>query len=720
MKNIFLAFFAFAVLIACDTTNKAVDTGMEKADDKMAEVKEEVMEETSFRSKAPAPGPARSINLGEYETFKLDNGLQVIVVENHKVPRVSWQLSLDRDPIVEGKRAGYVSFAGDMMSKGTTTKSKAEIDDAVDFMGASLSSSSTGMFASSLTKHKESLLEIMTDVLYNPAFPEEELEKIRRQSLSGLAQSKENPDAISANVTNALRYGLEHPYGEMMTEETVNSITIDDVKEYYNTYYKPNIAYLVVVGDIVPADAKMLAEKYFGSWESGDVPELSYDFPQQPSNGPVVAMVNRDGAVQSVVKVTNVIDYTPDSPDRIKARVMNAILGGGVFSGRLMQNLREDKGYTYGARSQLADDDLVGFFNAGAAVRNEVTDSSVHEFLYEVNKIRDEPVSADELSLVKNVLAGSFARSLESPQTIARMALNTVKYGLPSDYYQNYLKDLEAVSIADVQAMAQKYIRPENMIVTVVGSRDDVAEKLARFSGSGKVMHYDTYANEIKMEDQQVSSDITAETIHEDYFTALGGRDKLEAVKSYSTVASGNMMGQNITMTMKVIKPSKVYMKMGSDMMTFVEQKYNGVRAVMSGMQTGGQEVEIEEEDMGQIKEMGQIFPELGYADRGIESEFIGLESEGGVNYYKIKYNMPNGVTVVSYFDQETSLKAKSVVTSEQGSMTFEQKDYQEVDGIMFPFKSVTSGGGIPVPMTMTVDELLVNPDIPMTTFLIE
>ncbi|MEM6725744.1 MAG: insulinase family protein [Bacteroidota bacterium] len=196
----------------------------------------------NFRAQAPKPGEAREIKIGTYETFKLDNGLTVILVENHKIPRISWQLSLDYDPILEGEKAGYTSMAGDLLMSGTENRTKAELDEAVDFLGASLSAGAGGMFASSLTRHSQTVLELMTDVLYNPTFPEAEFEKLKTQTLSGIQSSKDDPNTISANVGDKLNYGGDHPYGELVTEETVNNISVDDCKAFYNNYYRPNIA----------------------------------------------------------------------------------------------------------------------------------------------------------------------------------------------------------------------------------------------------------------------------------------------------------------------------------------------------------------------------------------------------------------------------------------------------------------------------------------------
>ena len=202
------------------------------------------------RSKAPKAGPAPKIQIGSYQLFTLENGLKVIVVENHKLPTVSYSLQLEIDPIKEGEKAGSVSAAGELMTAGTTTRSKDEISNAVDFIGAQLSSGSEGIYASSLTKHSETILELMSDVLLHPSYPEAEIEKSRKKILSGLVSEKTDPNSISSKIGNLVKYGKNHPYGEMMTEETVNNYKREDLVNYYNTYFKPNVSYLIIVGDI--------------------------------------------------------------------------------------------------------------------------------------------------------------------------------------------------------------------------------------------------------------------------------------------------------------------------------------------------------------------------------------------------------------------------------------------------------------------------------------
>mgnify|MGYP000675008944 CR=1 FL=1 len=408
------------------------------------------------RSVQPKPGPAPEFKIGEYKYFTLDNGLKVIVVENHKTPRISFQLTVDVDPVMEKDAIGYVSMTGDLMRSGTKNKSKVEIDEAIDFIGANLNTYQNGMYGLTLVKHKDDFLSIMSDVLLNPIFPEAEIEKTKRQNISGLISSKTNPGFIANRVGQKLR-NPNHPYGEITTEETLEKISREHLVKYYSTYYKPNCSYLVIVGDISLKQAKKDAQKYFGDWEKGDVPKHNYQFPNK-NIGTRVAIVHKEGAVQSYINITYPVNLKIGDPNAIHAVLANDVLGSGVFSARLLANLREDKGYTYGAYSDLTRDRLVGNFSAYAQVGTEVTEDAVNQFIIEMNRMKNEIVDDETLNLFKTVRNGRFARSLENPQTIARLAFNSLRYNLPADYYQTYLEKVEAVTKEQIQTVAKKYI----------------------------------------------------------------------------------------------------------------------------------------------------------------------------------------------------------------------------------------------------------------------
>lgn len=658
-----------------------------------------------WRKASPAPGPARDIELGTYSSFDLNNGLKVIVVENHKIPRVSYQLAFNHDALVESDKAGYTSIAGDLLSKGTKSKSKAEIDETIDFIGGSISTTSNGIYASSLKKHSDELLDVMTDILYNPAFSKEEFEKIKKKSESGLASIKTNPESIAANIRSKVNFGERHPYGEVQTEATLKAIELKDCIDYYNTYFRPNNAYLVIVGDITLDEARSQVTKYFNRWEKGGIPSFAVSKVYNP-RGTNVRFGNKDGAVQSVINISYAIDLTPGSPDVIKANLMNSILGGGIFSGRLMQNLREKHAYTYGARSTIASDKIKGYFNAYASVRNEVTDSSITEFLSEMNRIVNEPISETDLATAKSSTAGNFGRSLESPQTIANFALNTYRYNLPKDYYNHYLRNVDAVTIADIQDMAKKYIEPENCNIIVVGNKDQVAESLVKFDSDGVIDFYDAFGNKIKDVKIEINENVTPKTIMNDYLEAIGGVQKLKAVKSVSQVSKANLMGQEATMESHQTSSGKFAMKINMMGMTVQEQRYDGTKGMVAQM--GNKQVIESGEELEELKDGAKLFDQMQYTNPNYKLEIKGVEAIDGQNCYKIVVTDPKGKESTEFYDIKTGLLMRSVEVKGQVTATTDYKNYKEVNGIKFPF-TVEISGAFPETLVMKVDSLDIN-----------
>ena len=671
-----------------------------------------VMEE-DFRATQPTPGPAPAIELGEYQEFSLKNGLKVIVVENNKVPKVSFRLFIDNDPVVEGEKAGYLDFAGDLLSRGSANRTKAQIDEEVDFIGADFFTFSQGFYASSLSKYTDKLMEVVSDAVFNPTFPEAEFEKIKTQKLSGLASDKEDPNAIAGNVRSVLDFGKHHPYGEVTTEKTVNNITVQDCKNYYQSHFRPNNAYLIFVGDITLEDAKRLTNKYFSKWEPLLLEKQAYAPVKLPTKR-TVDFVHKSGAVQSVISVTYPVNFQPNSPDAIKASVMNTLLGG-FFRSRLNQNLREDHAYTYGARSRLNKDELMGSFTAGGSVRNEVTDSSIFQIQYELNRLINEPVSQEDLDLVKNVMAGQFGRSLEDPRTMARFALNTARYGLPANYYHDYLKNLSAVTVEDVQMMAKKYLKPDACHILVVGDKNEVADKLAQF---GELHFYDTYGNPVKNEGSSVAA-LTLDKLMDRHTAAMGGEKAINGVKSVVTAYTAEVQGTKLNIWSAKVDGKKYRMKIGMMGQVMQDQIYNNGKGVSKGQ---GQVKAMEADELEEIKFESFIFTPNSYAFLGDRVKMLGAEQIDGKDYYITKAQI-NGNTYLSYFDAKTYLLSKLEVmmgageTAQKMIMTF--SDYSKHDGIMVAGKYAMSGI-MPVAMDFTLEKVEFNGPVDEAWFTVE
>jgi len=617
------------------------------------------------RSIRPKPGPAPVINMADAQSFTLPNGLKVYVVENHKLPSVSFQIDIEVDPALQGSAAGYQDMIGELMSAGTKLKSKDEFNRQLDALGGSLNASSGGVYASCLTKRQNELMALLSEMILQPNFTQKELDKIKTQLLSNLANTKDDPNAMSDNLVRSLIYGKTHPYGEIVTEATVNKITLDMCKKYYNTYYKPNAAYMAVVGDITLEQAKALVTKYLGAWKKGVVPVAKYVAPKN-LNGNRVTLVNKSGAVQSVVNVTYPINLKYGTPDVLKVKVANAVLGGGS-NGRLFQNLRETHGWTYGSYSSVAADkyENAGTFSATADCQTESTDSSVGEILKEMVRMRNEAVETKLLEDIKTNMAGKFALSLEDPKTLARNAINIQKYKMPADYYKNYLKNLAAINAADVLEISKKYIKPDAAYITVAGDKNEVAAKLAKYAASGKVEYFNMYGQAEKEEAKvALPTNLKGIDVINNYIAAVGGLENWTNIKDITTKMDLSVSGQSLELVEIKKAPNKYFSELKGGGMVFQKKVFNGVKGKLGGMQG---EKEMEAEDIAAMKEEANFLGEVAFLDPSYKVELKGTEKVEGKDAYVVKVTNAKGDFKLYYYDVASKLKVKSSETLEMG-----------------------------------------------------
>lgn len=663
------------------------------------------------RSIVPAPGPAPKIQLADYKIFQLENGLKVIVVENNKLPVVSFNLSIERDPILEGKNTGYISAAGQLLRTGTKTRTKDKLDNDIDFIGADLSTSPAGMNGSSLKKHINKLLELMSDIIMNSNFTQPELDKIIKQEKSGLAAQKDEPGSIAGRVISKIMYGKDHPYSESETEASLDNVNLEMCKDYFDKYYRPDNAYLAIVGNITEKEAKTLAEKYFGSWKKGESKSFTYTMPSPPAVTKI-ALVDRDNSVQSTVRIGHVVDLKIGSPDDIKSRVANTILGGGSF--RLFNNLREKHGYTYGAYSSLTADKLVGKFLVNTEVRNEVTDSAVFQVLYELKRMRDELVPEKELQKAKNYLSGSFAISLENPKTVANFAINIDKYKLPKDYYANYLQNVSNITAEEIQTVSKKYFLPDQANILVVGKASEIAAKLKKYSLS-KIEYYDIYGEKYDPTAMKVPEGVTAKSVVDKYVAAIGGVEKMKAVKDRKTVMTATVQGQALSVTLVQKAPNKMsqVLKIGT-----MEQKtiYNGTVGYQSAM---GQTKELPAESLEDMKVEATMDMIYNLDTYGISANITGVEKINGKDAYRVEFNAKSGKKWTQYFDMQSGLKLKEskVLKTPQGefAQTMEFDNYKEVEGVLYPYKYTQTIG--PQTFSLTVTQIEINKGVEDSIF---
>ncbi|MFN5911730.1 MAG: M16 family metallopeptidase [Bacteroidota bacterium] len=671
------------------------------------------------RSTRPQPEKAPSINIKDSEVFTTANGITVILSENHKLPKVSFDLFVGADPKLEHSKAGLSEMAGSLIMSGTANRQKDQLDKEIDYIGASLNAGSTSLSLSCLTKHMDKGLELMSDVLLNANFPEDEFQRIKKQNESGLMAAKSDPEAMAKNAETKINFP-NHPFSNVMTEGTLSNIVLADVTKYYRETFVPKGSYLVIVGDITRDQAKQVVDKYFSAWKGND-PYKANAGEGKFNQGNRVIFVKKPGAVQSVVYISFPMKIKTGDADQLPLTVLNGILGGGGFGTRLMQNLREDKAYTYGCYSEANITENGSWMSLGGNFRNDVTDSAITQMIYELEKITSEYVKDEELSLTKSSMAGGFARSLERPSTIARFAYNIIKYGLPQDYYQTYLKRLESVSKEDILNMAQKYFTFKNCNIVVVGN-EEILDRLKPFDTDGDIELLDAFGDELK---EMEPADISKEELIQKYLFSITKTNsvkalnkKLKKVKSVETKIELSMAQVPFPLksTRVWMAPSTEAEKMEGQGMVFQKSFFDGNVGSNTNMQTGKKEM-TSEEIAAKKKSVG-LFPELNYAKTGMDYQLLGIEDQNGTKMYVLR-TFDGKNESYDYFDTKTYLKIKSLSIMKEGDETVELTstfgEFKEINGILFPHASNLSTGEMA--FSGKVTSILVNGKIDLSSF---
>ena len=636
----------------------------------------------------PKPGVAPTIKIGKPLTFELKNGLKVMVVENHKLPRVSFSLTLDNDPYTQGDKKGVAEMTSTLLGSGTTKISKAAFNEEVDFLGANINFGSNGASASTLSKYSGRVLELMADGALNPNFTQAEFDKEKTKLIEGLKANEKSVSAVARRVVDVLTYGKNHPSGEYLSEATLKNVTLEDVKSNYNTYFVPSNAYLIIVGDVKFKETKKMVEKYFGSWKKATAPSIAYDDPKDVTQTQI-NFIDMPNAVQSEVAVLNISNLKMTDPDYFAVLIANQILGGD-FNSYINMNLREAHGWTYGARSSISGDKRVSTFSASTQVRNAVTDSAVVEIMKEYKKIRTEKVAEDMLASVKAGYIGRFVMQIEKPQTVAGYALRIQSQGLPADFYENYIKNISAVTADDVLRVANKYFLIDNSRIVIVGKASDVAPGLEKLKMP--VFYFDKYGNPTAKPEfkKPVPAGVTAKSVIDNYIKAIGGEKAASAVKTIAMSGTTTIpqAPSPLSFTSKIDAKGKLMVELAMGTMSLMKQVLNDKGGYV--MQQG-QRQNIEGATLAEMKAAAVPFEELSLSKKqGLTLESI--ESINGKDAYAVK----NGKTTL-FYDVVSGLKLAESKVMEQGGKSITQTtnygDYKAVKGIKVPFNIIQNVG---------------------------
>ena len=657
------------------------------------------------RSVVPESGPTPEIFFGKPQTFMLDNGLTVMVVENNKLPRASASLSFDNPLIFEGEIAGVSSILAEMIGNGTQSISKEDFIEEVDFMGASLNITGSGAFAGSLKRYFPRVLELMSQAVLEPLFTQEEFDNQKNLIKESLKTSEKDVSTAASRVQNFITYGSNHPNGEFISQASLDKASFNDAVDFYNNFSSPNNAYLVILGDIEFEEIKSKVTELFSSWESKEVVSNSFPEPKNPDETEVI-FVDMPNGVQSVVTVINTIDFNKKEADYFPALVATRILGGGG-AGRLFNNLREDKGWTYGSYSSISESyKTKGLILAQAQVKNEVTDSAAVELLVELDKMRNKLVTNEELMSTKAKYTGNFVMSLENPATIAGFARNIITQDLPENYYNSFLENINNVTKQDVQNAAQKYFSPNKTRIFITGKGSEILEKIEGIEFNGKklkVRYFDQYGSEILRPDYSVSTDVTAESVISNYIKSIGGAEKLNSISSIEVKATANLQGTVLEMYSLKNNQNQSLMTMTAMGMTLVKSvfnKYQGYNEV------NGQRIPLTDEELEQAIINSALFSELNFDLETIE--LIGTSFVNDEKAYEIKITDNKSV----FYSAETGLKLKEFESQEvDGNLITGEvfyKQYEEVDGILMPSEINQVSASIPVPGGLTFKTSLI------------
>ncbi|MBK8550596.1 MAG: insulinase family protein [Ignavibacteria bacterium] len=443
--------------------------------------------QTLDRSVPPGSGKPRDVNFPKFFETRSDNGITVLVIEDKRLPLITSRFVFKSgsymDYFAGENKYGLASMTSELLTKGTSGRSATKIAEETDFLGATISSGcdydATYVSSYSLKKYFDNIFEIVTDVILDPKFEEEEISRLREQRLNSLLSMTDDGDYLSEKVFKKSVYE-NNPYAFPVegNKASIKNLNREDITEFYRRIFNPENLIVAFVGDITPEEAMNKINEKFSGWKNNPELETKPLIPAHKEKTKVY-LTEKKGAVQSSIK-TGHIGISRGNPDFIPVNVMNTMLGG-YFTSRINKNLREVNGYTYGARSVFYSNKFSGDFSVMTEVKNNITADTVKEILKEINDIRNDLVSEDELQNVKNYISGSFPLQLETPNAIASKVINLKLYDLEEDYYNTYIQRVNRLSMGEIRDAAVKYLHPEKLVISIAGNVKEIEDDMKVF-----------------------------------------------------------------------------------------------------------------------------------------------------------------------------------------------------------------------------------------------
>jgi predicted Zn-dependent peptidase len=667
------------------------------------------------KEQPPPPGKMKKLSFPKWKEYESKNGIEVIVVEHHEQPIATVYFVIRSgstlDPDGKSSLSQYVSA---QLNKGTKTRDSDELATWIESYGGDFNAGSGNDFTfvsvSILTEYLDVAYDFLADIVINPTFPEDELEQERKRVKTALEFELSSPEAMADRHFNSVVYG-HHPYAVAPTVETVEAVTREDLVAFHKKNYVPNNSFLFVVGDVKTKEVKKAVEKYFGDWEPGEPDKVT--FPEPPERtAKNISLYHRPGSVQTNLFLGH-LGLRPDNPDWASVTVANKVLGGGA-TGRLFLNIREEKGWTYGAYSNFTKPVDVGYFRMTASVRTEVTDSALVEVLNEFERIVEEPVTQEELDDAKSYLIGNFPTTIETPNQIAGQVGQVKMLGLGKEYLEDYRKEIAKVEVPDAQKAMQTYLHPDRMALILVGDATEVVDKVEPIAS---VALYDIEGNEMTLEELTIQpSDFDFDTSSiRDYDASyavvyqempLGDlnvsvkRSEDDKIESKSEIAGMFSMKENVTVGADNLEPLDYEFSMAAGPQQIAANyTFDGssCKGKVEGMPEGPMDVEIDMVDGTLVDgsmdlivavlplKVGEVFnfPILDTQAGSVQSvkiEVLGEEElmvpAGSFAVYKVKVKKSDGDTIMFCLKEAPHFMVKQEMPAQ--GLSIELKSHSE------------------------------------------
>lgn len=665
---------------------------------------------------------AEQIELPPTHQQTLDNGLNVVVLEQHKLPIVQFELRVGtggsaRDP--QGK-SGLASFVAQMLTEGTENRSGDEIAQQIDFVGGQLNASASTDYATVnarvLRQNLDVGLELLADVVLHPTFPSSNMATVRRQLVGNVRSSKDNPRALVDRRFRDMLFGPGHPLGRVSTESSINAISQSDLREFHDTSYRPNVATLVIAGDVTPSEMMPRVREAFGDWQRASVPELELDTPATPESNDALFVHKPD---QTQVQIAlGEPGFAVANDDYLAMRVANYVLGGGAFSSRLVQALRSEAGQTYSVSSQYASYRFPGYFKLSTFTRNDQLQSSLQIVMDELSQFRSEGLTEDELNAAKGHLAGSYVLGLETLSGLASEVQNAMFYDRGLDWIRNYKRKIRSFSLEEINQTIPEHLHPDKLQMALLGDFETLAQLKEQtnqlvegvaISDVGVVewtqplgtepMSFTAY-NEQRQQAQQPltlewNADVgdEARPVLESVIEAEGGVDTLESLASYHAIGEGVVRQQGQTMSAQietwVDPPLKVRQRTTisrGDQAVAVDYLWNGEQGwVGQGENWRDMPAELTREmKVGMV--FDPVFGPLFISREGYQFTHEGQADMEDATANVIQVTTPEGQSAKLYYDTETHLLRRMERPEAAGqTRTTHYDDYRAVNGLMVP-----------------------------------